>query len=339
MVDRYLIVSLGSIGRRHLKNLRILRPEAEIGVLRLHSSARETDLPEGADIQFFKIDDALRFSPTAAIVASPASTHLTVASSLAKAGIPMLIEKPFSDSCTGLDELIETAKARQLVLMVAYNLRFLPSLGEARRLIKTGAIGRVLGVRAEVGQYLPTWRPTVPYQRTVSAQRAMGGGALLELSHEIDYLYWIFGLPTRVSAVGGHYSDLEIDVEDMVSLCLEYDQSRCLAHIHLDLLQRSTTRSCKFIGTEGTLVWDGIADRLDLFDAASGTWQRIETDLCPDRNTLYVDELRHFLDCVSTGCAPAIGADAAYDVLAIVDAAKASMSGNCSVMVKGYGKY
>lgn len=338
MPEKFLIVSLGSIGRRHLKNLRTLRPVAQIGVLRLHSPASEVDLPEGADFQFFTHVDALAFAPGAAIIASPATTHLSVALPLAEAGIPMLIEKPFADRSDGLDELIRATSSHRTPLMVGYNLRFLPSLQEARRMIHAGAIGRVLGVRAEVGQYLPTWRPASPYQQTVTARRALGGGALLELSHEIDYLYWIFGLPARVNASGGHYSDLEIDVEDMVSLSLEYDQPRCLVHVHLDLLQRSTTRSCKFIGTEGTLVWDGIADRLDQFDGIRGEWQRIDTRACPDRNVMYIEELRHFLACIETGGTPVIDACAAYDVLAIVEAAKASIAGKCAMTVNGYGK-
>ena len=77
--------------------------------------------------------------------------------------------------------------------MTAYNLRFLPSLQAYRERIQFGVIGKVLSVRCEIGQYLPSWRPGSDYRQAVSASRALGGGALLELSHEIDYLRWIFG--------------------------------------------------------------------------------------------------------------------------------------------------
>lgn len=334
--QRFLIVSLGSIGRRHLRNLRTLRPQARIGVLRLTPSGANEGLPAGADFQFASIDDALAFAPSAAIIASPASTHLAVAVPLARAGIPLLIEKPLAASCDGLDELL--AAAAGIPVMVAYNLRFLPSLVEARRVILGGLIGDVLAVRAEVGQYLPTWRPAIRYQNTVSARQSLGGGALLELSHEFDYLYWMFGLPARVSASGGRYSGLEIDVEDLVSVNLEYDAPRRLIHVHLDLLQRATTRCCKFIGSEGTLRWDGIADTLEHFDPSTGEWRRIATPSCRDRNEMYVAELAHFLQCAASAGTPQVDLRAAQDVLAIVDAARASIANRRAITVTVYGQ-
>jgi predicted dehydrogenase len=332
---RFLIVSLGSIGRRHLRNLRALRPQAQIGVLRLTAAGASEALVDGVDLQFSTLAEALAFAPDAAIIAGPASAHLATALPLARAGIPLLIEKPLADRLDGVDELISAACAP---VMVAYNLRFLPSLAEARRLVHAGVIGEVIAVRAEVGQYLPGWRPSSPYQHTVSAQKALGGGALLELSHEFDYLYWIFGPPTRVNASGGRYSALEIDVEDLVSVNLAYENPSRLVHVHLDMLQRATTRGCKFIGSEGTLRWDGITDTLECFNPGSGTWCVVDTESCPDRNAMYVDELVHFLDCAASGRTPLVDLRAARDVLAIVEAAKASIAGQCSITLKDYAK-
>jgi predicted dehydrogenase len=336
MSEKYLIVSLGSIGRRHLSNLRRLRPDSHIGVLRLNSRPSSEHEPGGADVQFTSIEDAVAFRPLGAVIASPASSHLQIAAPLIEAGIPVLIEKPIADTCTGLRELIDESIKRNAPIMTGYNLRFLPSLREAKRLLDRNVIGPVLGVRAEVGQYLPDWRPASHYQEAVSAKRTLGGGALLELSHEIDYLYWIFGLPDRITARGGRYSNLEIDVEDMATLCLEYDSPSRLVNIHLDFLQRSPTRTCKFIGERGTLVWNGITDRLDLFDAEKGVWEHIETFVQPDRNQMYLDELTHFLDCLSTRQAAMVDGLQGYDVLAIVEAAKASIENNSTVKVKGY---
>jgi predicted dehydrogenase len=293
-------------------------------------------LPEGANFQFASIAEALAFAPNAAVIASPATTHLAMALPLANAGIPMLIEKPLAASCDGLDELLIAAAG--ITVMVAYNLRFLPSLVEARRLILDGLIGDVHAVRAEVGQYLPTWRPASRYQETVSAQRNLGGGALLELSHEFDYLYWMFGLPARVNASGGRYSELEIDVEDLVSVNLEYDSPRRLIHVHLDLLQRATTRSCKFIGSEGTLCWDGIAETLEHFDPLTSEWLRVESPPCRDRNEMYAAELAYFLDCTASARTPQVDLRSAWDVMAIVDAARASISSRRSITVTGYGQ-
>jgi predicted dehydrogenase len=336
MPEKYLIVSLGSIGRRHLANLRRLRPGAQIAVLRLHSTA-PGDAPDGADLQFSTMDAALAFDPDAAIIAGPSTTHLEVAQALAQAGAALFIEKPIAHRADGVSALLAECERRKLAVMTGYNLRFLPSLAEARRLIGSGAIGDVLSARAEVGQYLPDWRPARRYQETVSAQSALGGGALLELSHEIDYLYWIFGLPQQVTARGGHYSELEIDVEDTVEICLEYEHPKRLVSIHLDFLQRAPTRSCKFIGTRGTLIWNGITDSIELFRADAPGWECIDTFSLSDRNQMYVDELAHFLDCAATGSAPLIDGRQGLDVLAIVEAARESMDNGKTTGIKRHG--
>lgn len=316
--QRFLIVSLGSIGRRHLRNLRQLRPQAQIGVLRL----RGGDAVPGADLVCASLDEVRAFAPQAAIIAAPASAHLAVGLALAQMGVALLIEKPFADRCAGLDQLMAAAAA--LPLMVGYNLRYKRSLIEARRRVLAGEIGRVLAVRAEVGQYLPDWRAGADYRASVSAQAELGGGALLELSHEIDYLYWMFGMPDWVSCRGGRYSDLEIDVEDTVELCLEYTDPPRLVSVHLDFVNRVTGRRCTFIGTEATLTWDGLQDRIEV--AGPGGTDTVTLPMA-DGNATYLAELEDFLQCVDQGRPSAIDAVQAYNVLAIVEAAKAAMAG------------
>ena len=340
MSEKFLIVKSGSIGRRHLSNLRLLRPNAKVAVLRLHSATSPEALPDGVDIQFTSIDEALGFRPDAAVLAGPASTRLQLMRAFAGAGIPMFLEKPIANTLTGLQEVLQDCASRKLPLMTGYNLRFLPSLNEVKRLLEDGCIGQVLAARAEVGQYLPDWRPTSSYQDTVSARKSLGGGALLELSHEIDYLYWFFGLPAAVNASGGRYSSLDIDVEDLVSLNLEYeDEPRRLVSIHLDFLQRAPTRTCKFIGTEGTLVWNGLSDAIDLYSAATRSWTSIGTAVAQsERNSMYIDELAHFLTCLNGNDSILIDGAQAYDVLAIVDAAKRSIQEQTKVKVHGYAR-
>ena len=118
---------------------------------------------------------------------------------------------------------------------------------------------------------------------------------------------------------------MEIDVGDMVSMSLEYERPRRLVNIHLDFLQRSPSRACKFIGSEGTLVWNGIADCIDLYRSGAGLWSRIEVPAVPDRNGMYLDELSHFLDVVEQRSVPCIDGAQGLAVLRIVEAAKESI--------------
>lgn len=335
MAAKFLVTSQGSIGRRHLANLRALHPDATIAVLRTHTSAKEACLP-GVDLQFYSLEEALAFAPDAAIVASPASVHLALAEALVKAGIAVLIEKPLADSTHGLRAFADLVQERKVKVGVGYNLRFLPSLVKTRALLLGGSIGRVLSVRAEVGQYLPDWRPGSNYRESVSARQKLGGGALLELSHELDYLLWIFGAPDSVAAKGGCIGDLAIDVEDLVELCLEYREPRRLVNVHLDFLQRAVHRSCRFIGTEGTLVWNALGDRIELYRVATGQWERLDYPLA-DRNQMYLDELNEFLRPGALDGSSLTTVAQGLDVMAVVDAARVSMQTQQTVKVSPYG--
>lgn len=322
---RYLIASLGSIGRRHLRNLRMLRPDSEIAILRRPEQAGEAP-PAEASRQFGSLAEALDFGPDAAILAGPATTHVPLALELVDRSIAVLIEKPLSHDLAGVAELRRRAAIGRVPVMIGYNLRYNPALIAFRERLLAGVLGDIWSVRAEVGQYLPGWRPQADYRQGVSASAALGGGVLLELSHEIDYIYWLFGMPDRVTARGGKLSSLEIDVEDLVELCLEYDRPRRLVNIHLDFLQRTVTRSCKAIGAYGNATWDGMRDLVTL--ALAEPEQLTETIELPmaDRNQMYVDELRAFLASAEERAPIQIGLDEAADVLAIVMAARKSMA-------------
>lgn len=288
-----MVVGLGSIGRRHLQNLRQLRPQAEIAVLRRQGGSSPT--PYEGCIQFSDLTEALEFAPSAALICGPATRHVQQASEFIRRGIPVLVEKPLAatqEDATAFARLVSEANGKAAV---GYNLRYFPPLQDLRRLITSGAIGRVLSLRSEVGQFLPDWRAGVAYETSVSAQAALGGGVLLELSHELDYLLWILGRPQTVYCAGGRFGDLAIDVEDIVEMTLKFADPTLVASVHLDMVQRAPVRQCRCIGTEGTLVLDFIAGTLSLYTSTTGAWREV-TRFTSDRNNMYLDQLRDFLD-------------------------------------------
>lgn len=175
MGDRFLIVGLGSIGRRHLACLREISPDAEITVWRQYH--RDGAVPDGADHVVLDLESALACKPGCAIVANPAPFHLETAIALAEAGVHLLVEKPLSDSIRDVDRLLSLCESKGLVLAVAYVLRNHEGLKVFRQAVQCGEIGRVLSFRAEVGQYLPDWRPGGDYRNNVSARKELGGGA------------------------------------------------------------------------------------------------------------------------------------------------------------------
>lgn len=321
---RALIVGLGSIGRRHLRNLRNLDPSAHITVWHLHSKLTDDlgALPE-ADARVFDEAKALASKPDVAIISCPANLHIKTSLSLAERGVHLFIEKPLSNALDGIDALEHLSAQRSLVVMVGYNFRFYAPLQIMRQALATGAIGRVLFIRAEVGQYLPDWRPTQDYRLTVSARKELGGGVLLELSHELDYVTWLNGDVKTVSAQVDLFGDLDIDVEDTAEIILRF-RNGALGSIHLDMLQRSASRTCCIVGTEGTLAWDAMSNRVQRFSATKKIWEDLHPETSMDRNQMYVAELRHFLECVRENKAPAIGLSDGKRVLQIALAARRS---------------
>jgi predicted dehydrogenase len=316
---RALIVGCGSIGRRHLSNLRALTP-AEVIAWRAtgrdtETLRREFDLREHRTLQA-----ALDEKPDFAIVANPTSRHVAVALELARAGVPFLVEKPLSDRWDGVDELIRAVEARRLVALAGFNLRFHPGLRRVKELLDSGRIGRPHSLRAEVGQYLPEWHPGEDYRTSGSARRDLGGGVVLDLVHEIDYALWLMGPVVDVAALTGRVSDLEIETEDVAEIAVRFE-SGALGSIHLDYLDRSPHRRCRVVGSAGTLEWDYFANEVRVCDARTQAWST-EKQAPFERNDMYRLEMAHFLDCLAGGAQPAVGLREAAASLEVALAAR-----------------
>lgn len=324
MIERVLIVGHGSIGKRHLRIARETLPDADIRVL-LHQPRHAT--PEFANGCFGKIEEACAFAPQVAVIANPAPFHNDTAIALAGASSHLLIEKPISHAVNGVAVLLQRVREKGLILQVGYTLRYLPSLEKFRELIHDGAIGRVLSVRCEIGQYLPSWRQDSDYRLGVSARKELGGGVLLELSHELDYLRWIFGEVAWVSAWIGRQSALEIDVEDTAHLTLGFEPDgsgrTLVAAVNLDFIRHDTTRQCTAIGEQGSLRWNGLTGEVEQQPAGSVAWRPVFHH-AHQRDDSYQAQWQHFLHCVQGGQPPCVSGHDGLAVLRIVEAARAS---------------
>jgi predicted dehydrogenase len=217
--------------------------------------------------------------------------------------------------------------------MTGYNLRFLPSLIEFKKRIFSKEIGKIYSVRSETGQYLPNWRPGSDYRKGVSAKKSLGGGALLELSHEIDYLLWIFGKVDWVKAHISKQSNLEIDVEDSAQVIFGFkgtDSSVLTASLNIDFIRHDTTRKCFAIGEKGTLLWDGIKGQVEFFEKDSAKWETLYSSR-PDRDFTYMEEIRSFFSSVESDMMPDISGEDGLKVVGIVEAIKESSNSNSIV--------
>ena len=318
---RVLIAGLGSIGKRHLRNLLTLLPDAEVAGLR--RSAQGSPSPAGISRVFYDLATAVEWRPQAALICTPAPLHIEEATALAQAGAHLFIEKPVSDTRAGLDQLIHTVRRRSLVAAVGYQFRSYGPLKAAHQFVHSGQLGRVLYIRATVGQYLPDWRPGTDHRRGVSARSESGGGVLLELSHEIDYVRWIAGEFKEVFARTARLDEVSVDVEDFAEL-IATTHSGVVGSIHMDMLDRARNRSCRIVGTGGTLEWDLGDQTLKLFHPAAASWDVIFDGHSGGVDAAYMAELEDFFRCVRDGSQPAVTLGDAAQTLDVVLAAKES---------------
>lgn len=319
-IRKCLVVGSGSIACRHIANLRQLLPHAEVGCVSASGRVLVVgDTPATTLLASF--EEALAWGANLAVVASPAPRHLDRAVALLETGIAVLIEKPLSDCLSRHDAVAARLAPWRNQVEVAYNLRFLSSFRHVQALLTQEVVGRIHSIHIDVGQYLPDWRPQSDYRRNVSANQSLGGGVLLELSHEFDYLTHLFGHFDRVFCVTGHSGELEIDVEDSADILFTRADG-VVAQLHMDFLQRKATRRCKVIGHRGNLQWNLIDNSITLETATAQETLFAEPDV--DRNAMYVELMRGFIDMALGLAAPRISYEDGLAVLMMVDAMRRS---------------
>lgn len=209
----------------------------------------------------------------------------------------MFIEKPLAHSLNGIDTFLRMAEEKKLSVAVGCNLRFHPALEAIHHAVHSNRIGRLLTARAEVGQYLPDWHPDKDYRQEYSARADLGGGAVLTLIHELDYIYWIGGEVRETVGMLAKVSDLELDVEDVAEIICRHI-SGALTSIHMDFLDRAYSRRSRWVGETGTIewIWGGALRLIQ----SGGNQEILWHDPTFDCNDTYVKELLDFFDCIKT---------------------------------------
>lgn len=323
-IERVLIVGGGSIGRRHFRIASQLLPGATVSMLTRNKGSDKNAAPLNNQLNF---DEAVEFKPHIVVLANPSSKHLEFAYQFADLGAHLLVEKPLSDSKAGVLELIDKCELHSLSLLCGYNLRFLPSLQRFRQLVQSPDIGKIFSVQSRVGQNLAQWRPNFDYRESVSAKRELGGGALLELSHELDYLRWIFGDVEWVSGVLSRQSFLQIDVEDSAQIILGFkndlDGRKLIGNVSLDFFRHDPLRECIVVGELGSIRWNGILGIVELWNQGENSW-KLDSSFPGELEQSYINEWLHFLQCIDAEEVELISGHDSYKVLEMIDAIRFS---------------
>ena len=336
---RVLFCGLGGIGQRHLRNLRtLLGDRLEVHAFRVrrnrHKLQDNLTIEPNADLEtdyritvHSELDKALAVKPEVVFICNPSSLHTPIALAAAQAGAHIFIEKPVANSMAGLDELLSVVTVRKLVCYVGYNFRFHPGPIRMKELIDSNFFGNILTVKAEIGEYLPNWHKYEDYRQMYAAREDLGGGVILSQIHEMDLIYWFFGLPATIACRGGKLSNLEIDVEDTASSLMQYEGplGRFPIALHQDFLQRPPVRTFKVAGDAGVAEMDFMQNCLKIYGEQG---DKLEDLTFPEfkRNDMFLNQTRHLLECITANAKPLVELHAGMQSLRLALAARKSLA-------------
>ncbi len=304
--QRILVCGAGSVGERHIQNLLTIG-YSDIALYRqrgLPLRMVTRDLPV-----YTELDRALAdYAPTVAFITNPTAQHLAIAQPAAEAGCHLFIEKPVSHTLDGLDRLQATLAERGCFAMVGYMLRFHPLLQQVHSWLEAGVLGRPLWVQAVWGEHVPDWHPWEDYRGSYAVQRALGGGPVLTLSHELDTLVWLFGPAVEIAGMVHRDSPLVTDCEHAADFLLRFADN-VVANVHLDFWQRPPRRQWELVATHGRVYFDYYSGTLTHWDGVIGEQPTLEGARSPtqethhlpagwERNDMFIEELRYFFRCL-----------------------------------------
>ena len=329
MAPHILIIGSGSVGKRHARNLAALgcriscvdprterRAElaAETPVVGLHATAEAALRAGGLD---------------GVVVASPTAYHPANTVAALEAKLPVLLEKPVAKSAAEAKIMLRAEQTTGAPVLLGYTWRWWPPLKRLRELLDGNAVGKLRHVQFHMSAHLADWHPWEPYQEFFMASAAQGGGALLDESHWLDLMVWLFGRPQQLIGRVEKISDLEIDADDNVDVLALFSNGLRVS-LHLDLYGRPHEKFIRFVGEGGTLMWSADPNRLAIGRDSAQKWEE-ETFDC-ERNDMFVAVAREFLEVIAGRAQPSCTLAQGVGVMELIEAIRTSSKNGRAVV-------
>jgi predicted dehydrogenase len=244
---KVLVVGLGSIGKKHVDAIRNIDADSEIYALRSSSNALEL----GGVINVYSWKE-VPVDIDFIIISNPSSCHKDAIIRGIKFNCPLFIEKPVLTNIGEALEIIDTLEIGSQLTYVACNLRFHPCLQFLQNYLQSSL--EINEVNIYCGSNLPDWRPGKDYRTSYSARTDLGGGVHLDLIHELDYCYWLFGKPEKSISLKRKVSHLEIDSFDFAAYHLNYENFS--ANVILNYYRKIPKRMIEICHSDGVIQAD-----------------------------------------------------------------------------------
>lgn len=288
---RICMIGLGSIGKRHIKNLvKVMKAHGKnyaIDALRssrrqLPEEVRELIAEEFYDYEELPSDYDIIF------ITNPTAGHYEAIEKTAQKAGALFVEKPLFEHNRYDWKALPLRK--EGIYYVACPLRHKSILQYVKNRICKEE--KIYAARVISSSYLPAWRPGVDYRQVYSARKELGGGVSLDLIHEWDYLTYLFGMPEEVKCIQGHVSNLETNCEDVACYIAGYEDRTI--EVHLDYFGRKSTRKLELYCENDMIIVDLLKNCIRYESDDPAREKSIEF---PEED-LYVNEMQYFYDVV-----------------------------------------
>ena len=289
---KFLVIGCGSIGQRHIKNL-LTVGESNIEI---YDSNHHLSKKVGKSFKVRTLDRLEFNEPDCTLICTPPSSHIKLANMSLKNGSHVFVEKPLSDTLSGINELAKISKDKSLQVFVGYTFRFDLGLVKIKQLLSQKIIGNILSFDAYEGWYLPKWRPWQDHTKSYTGSKKLGGGIILDGSHEINYLQWLGG---RINQVFSYYNStpkLKVKTEGIAEILVLF-QSNAIGRVHLDFVNPVYNRHCEIIGDEGSIKWSFEEKTIQIQKNKQNKPKKIKYG--NDTNKMYLDEIKYVVECIN----------------------------------------
>jgi len=308
-----LIIGLGSIGQRHLRNLKLIKPKSHFYAIRKKrnvpllsnsNKALKGDIKKKYSLEYFNSLSEIykkKIKIHCAFVCTPSSKHIPQVIDLLNYNIPCFIEKPLGSSSKRLNELERLFKKKNVITMMGYQLRFNPLIKYLENIIKKKSpIGKLIAAHIHHGENIKDFHPYENYKNSYAANKKLGGGVILTQIHEIDYFLHLFDeYKIKYSSfTSSKISDLDLDVEDIFSsnFILKKNRNKMLCSMNLNFFERPKKRKFYLIGKEGSLVACFNSQKIYIYKKEN----RIIKKFKFNKNDIFIKELKFFISKVKS---------------------------------------
>ena len=298
-----LIIGLGSIAKKHITVIKFLYPNCNIYALR--SDRKNVSEIEGV-INVFNIED-IKEKLYCIFITNPTSLHNEAINKCLYLKVPLLIEKPVFDKVSENKLLIHTINSKNIITYIACNMRFHPAIIFLKKYLEEN-ICEINEVNIYCGSFLPDWRKNDDYKRSYSANPELGGGVHLDLIHEIDYIFWLFGKPKNVNSIKRNVSTLDILAYDFASYTLEYP--KFCANLILNYYRKIAKRNIELVLSN---------DILDI-DLINCTVINARNEIIFSKNDYniletYNNQIEYFFKCIDNALLPMNDINESFEIL------------------------